>query len=365
MGGNDGGTLNDTVHLKNLLILCFCSIVVITDYPSIENLMLKQHNHLDRSAATVALFEGILPTAQISLLSTPMWKHHRRIIGPAMSSKYLSLTTPRANESIKMLIEYWRIKQKSSGGKAWHATVDLEGATMDTICGMAFGATWGILESFMEQIGRLQPQVGKLGEAVYPVTRPDLAISTLYLFDKLPTETVFPKLYHLYMSSTPKWRKCYRQVSTYLDKKLSDARVKAKAIGVEAAVEQADNTLDMMVAREMKGEDWMPDQEMKDEVYQYLLAGTETSSTTLSWWLKYMTNHPKVQVKLRKHLFERLPSLELDEGLHLTYQDLTAENVPYLEAVVHETLRLSRTASGFARGGECCSAGKYSTNTCP
>lgn len=30
----------------------------------------------------------------------------------------------------------------------------------------------------------------------------------------------------------------------------------------------ADNTLDMMVAREFRAEDWMPDNEMIDEVLQ-------------------------------------------------------------------------------------------------
>jgi cytochrome P450 len=35
-----------------------------------------------------------------------------------------------------------------------------------------------------------------------------------------------------------------------------------------------------------------------------------------------------------------------------TFEDLNAVNLPYLEAVVHETLRLSRTAGGYARESE-------------
>ena len=35
-------------------------------------------------------------------------------------------------------------------------------------------------------------------------------------------------------------------------------------MGADAAVETATNTLDLMVARELKGEDWMSDEEMRD-----------------------------------------------------------------------------------------------------
>jgi cytochrome P450 len=35
-----------------------------------------------------------------------------------------------------------------------------------------------------------------------------------------------------------------------------------------------------------------------------------------------------------------------------TLEDLTPGKLPYLEAVVQETLRLSRTAGGYSRDGE-------------
>jgi cytochrome P450 len=322
---------------------------VITDYASIEYLLTKQNHLLDRSANIRTLFGGILPTAQISLSTNDMWKHHRRIIGPAMTSKYLSLTTPRANESIKTLIDYWKIKQASCGGRTFKADVDLESATMDAICSMAFGSNWGILKSFKSQVeNQSVVETGELGEALYPVTKPDMLVSTLYLFDNLPLQSPFPLISRFITSRTSKWRYHYKQLSDYLDDKLKEARAKAKDLGMETAMELADNTLDLMVAREMKGEDWMPDQEMKDEVYQYLLAGTETSGTTLSWWIKYMTNHPEIQIKLRKHILEKVPELSDRQP---TFEDLNAVTTPYLEAVVHEALRLSRTASGYGRDG--------------
>ena len=50
--------------------------------------------------------------------------------------------------------------------------------------------------------------------------------------------------------------------------KLAASRIKAKQLGAGVAAELADNTLDLMVARELRGEDVMPDDEMKDEIFQ-------------------------------------------------------------------------------------------------
>ena len=83
-------------------------------------------------------------------------------------------------------------------------------------------------------------------------------------------------------------------------------------------------------------------------MFLYLVAGTETSAVALSWYAKYMTNHPDVQRKLRSHLLERIPEVH---DRDLTIADIDPGVVPYLEAVVQESLRLARVGSGFAREG--------------
>ena len=103
-------------------------MVIVADYQTTEDILTKQHGSFDRDRRTIDIFRGLIPNAQISLPTNDMWKHHRRIIGPAMTSKYLSLTTPRANESIKELIELWRLKGKH--GNVWSAQSDMLNLTM-------------------------------------------------------------------------------------------------------------------------------------------------------------------------------------------------------------------------------------------
>jgi cytochrome P450 len=62
-----------------------------------------------------------------------------------------------------------------------------------------------------------------------------------------------------------------------------------------------------------------------------------------------MTTQPDIQRKLRNSILESIPELQ---DRPPTYEDLTPTNLPYLEAVVQETLRVSRTAGGVSRTGQ-------------
>ncbi|XP_008275705.1 cytochrome P450 2J2-like [Stegastes partitus] len=62
-------------------------------------------------------------------------------------------------------------------------------------------------------------------------------------------------------------------------------------------------------------------------------AGTETAATTLRWALVYMMNYPEIQEKVQA---------EIDRVIGQSRQPTMADrpNMPYAEAVIHETQRL-------------------------
>lgn len=66
----------------------------------------------------------------------------------------------------------------------------------------------------------------------------------------------------------PSYRAHARTLESFLDQKIVQSRAWARQLGGDAASEVADNTLDMMVARELKGDDMLSEREMKDEVFQ-------------------------------------------------------------------------------------------------
>ncbi|KAI0853838.1 cytochrome P450 [Daldinia vernicosa] len=83
---------------------------------------------------------------------------------------------------------------------------------------------------------------------------------------------------------------------------------------------------------------------MKDELLLFIYAGHDTTSVTLQWFVKFMTNNQEAQMKLRKALRTAFPGDSLP-----SITDLLAKNVPYLDAVIEESLRCGATATRIMR----------------
>jgi cytochrome P450 len=111
-------------------VLCGPSFLLLTDLQAIETIFVKQHNVWDRANETIRKFRTILPFGQLSLPTDAMWKHHRRIMGPAMTSKYLSQMTPLANDVAKELVDMFKAKAQVAGDRGFRPEADIEGATM-------------------------------------------------------------------------------------------------------------------------------------------------------------------------------------------------------------------------------------------
>jgi cytochrome P450 len=85
----------------------------------------------------------------------------------------------------------------------------------------------------------------------------------------------------------------------------------------------------LLAARDEDGQP-MSDGELRDEMVTLLLAGHETTATTLAWVLQYVLAHPAVHARLRDELatyggHDRVPA---------------SSDLPYLDAAIKETQRL-------------------------
>ncbi|KAG1904515.1 cytochrome P450 [Suillus fuscotomentosus] len=84
----------------------------------------------------------------------------------------------------------------------------------------------------------------------------------------------------------------------------------------------------------------MSEEEVMAQMKVLLLAGYETTSISLTWALIELSRHPDIQTRLREEL--------LAFGPDPTYDQLKA-NLPYLDAIVHEILRLHPPVPEFVR----------------
>lgn len=103
---------------------------MLSDLSTIEHILLKQTKNIDRANITINVFKWMTPTGQIALPTNDMWKHHRRIVGPAMTSKYLSLSTPLATRCTDKFVKYIATKAQFTQGRPFEIEEDFRAVTM-------------------------------------------------------------------------------------------------------------------------------------------------------------------------------------------------------------------------------------------
>ncbi|KAG6856749.1 hypothetical protein H0H87_001093 [Tephrocybe sp. NHM501043] len=79
------------------------------------------------------------------------------------------------------------------------------------------------------------------------------------------------------------------------------------------------------------------EEEMVGLMRVVILAGHETTANTLSWMLMELARHPEVQTKLRAEI--RAMQRTLQSRRETTYTNADLDSMPYLNAVMKETLR--------------------------
>ncbi len=100
----------------------------------------------------------------------------------------------------------------------------------------------------------------------------------------------------------------------------------------EASMETGDLLSMLLAARDEETGEGMNDQQVRDEVMTLLLAGHETTSSTLTWIWYFLSQHPEVEQRLLEEVDRVLG------GQPPTVDRL--EDLPYTRRVIQETMRL-------------------------
>lgn len=81
---------------------------------------------------------------------------------------------------------------------------------------------------------------------------------------------------------------------------------------------------------------------MNVQLYGYVIAGHDSSATSLTWILKYVANNQHAQDVLRRHL-QSVCGLACRKGRQPTAAEIVRANLPYLDAFIQESLRFAPT----------------------
>ncbi|KAF6792636.1 cytochrome p450 monooxygenase [Colletotrichum sojae] len=334
--------------------------VFINDFRESQDILMRR-KEFDRSDYTIALLSGTSPQFHINLKTGPEWKAHRRLLQDLMTPKFLhGVAAPNIYKSATRLLDLWKTKARIAGGKPFKADDDVFYTALDAVFDFGFGDA-------VEQRA-LIPQVKSLecGDEEELRRRHVNAEGTGIDFPVVPiypsfqafldsVESIgpvavsgFPALAWRLIGLKPSVRRYRALITSFLKDQVMKAVDRYKSEGGSDTDDYVLSAIDLMVQREgtfAKKEGREPvfwSSTMRDEAIGFIIAGHDTTSTTLCWGIKYLADNPEIQTKLREILRNVHPSA-VSEGRSPTHAEIVQASIPYLDAAVEEILRLGHT----------------------
>ena len=269
-----------------------------------------------------------------------------------MSPAFLSNSAgPQMHKNALALIRLWREKARLARGHPFTAIEGVKAAAMDIIWGATFGSQMNVSDAqttLLSGLDRIDQPVDTESEIVFPrASEPESfkAIMTICDSVAIPIKSLFPRFEHKWsMRLIPRFRKAVAHKDQLIKEGLQSAWEKfSVAADDDDAVKCA---LDLIVQREAqmaKKESRSPEwdtADIRDELLGFLVAGHDTSSTSLLWAFKRMSDYQHVQDKLRATLRDAYPRA-VAAGELPTAKEISTTRVPYLDAVIEEIHRVS------------------------
>ncbi|KAK2730270.1 cytochrome p450 monooxygenase [Colletotrichum kahawae] len=335
-------------------------IVLLSDFREAQDMCMRR-KEFDRSKILRDLFKGPAPNHQITMVTGDEWKANRRLLQDLMSPPFLqNVAAPAIYANVVNLISLWTEKTRIAEGRPFDIYQDIFYTALDAVTAFSFGeqfqhnATKPVADLIRDlseaQVARLRDGVSMDDAVKFPTVEPDEVIRSI-LDVSINIERLhgspWPVLKWSIIEKLPPLNKTMRVKNDFIVRELNKATARQNASGGDDTWVRS--AVDLMVQRERK----IAEEEkkisnhlapnMKDELFGVLTGGHDTTSTTMLWALKYLTDYPQIQTKLRNAMEEGF-SAAYAEKRNLRIEEIMQINVPYLYATMEEVLRCAGTA---------------------
>ncbi|KAK3315597.1 cytochrome P450 [Apodospora peruviana] len=337
--------------------------VVVTDPFESQDILLRRTKEFDRASFFSDVLSGIIPMQHTQYRSDhAVFKDHRNLINHLMAPTFLNqISGPEVYNSVCTLVKLWQVKCDKAQGRPFEAHHDITYSALDGI----FAALFQVGESDSITLQRLNTT------SVYnpdlpndidtPVSFPDGKIPQIFEAMLTLTNSVmvtqlfpFPHLASLVHKRFPSMRRAIATKETFVRNKIDEAVHRIEQLNDRNPRTAIHSVL--LREKELAAKKSRPpayhQRGIYDEFVGLVMAGHDTSATTIAWGVKFLAFNPAPQTRLREELHAAIPAA-VTEKRAPTYTELTQSHIPYLDAVVEEVLRLSNSIDFVVRVSLC------------
>ncbi|PIA38367.1 hypothetical protein AQUCO_02800215v1, partial [Aquilegia coerulea] len=115
--------------------------------------------------------------------------------------------------------------------------------------------------------------------------------------------------------------------------KLSDEHRERKNVTINQVGQEKKTMIDVLLLQQVADPGYYTDEIIKGIIATLLTAGTDTSSLTMEWAMSLLLNHPESMKKAKDEI-------DLHVGQERFLEESDLPNLPYLNNIINETLRL-------------------------
>ncbi|KAF2719412.1 cytochrome P450 [Polychaeton citri CBS 116435] len=335
--------------------------VVICDAQESVDIMARRVREFDRSDFFGDLFTAHIPHNQVGMKTTDEWRAHRRLMADTMAPDFLNnVAAEQLYIGTHDILELWTEKMRLAAGRPFDAEQDIYQGLLDAIWATAFGQTIGTTRAQIDLLSNVNKVEGSEdidSAAIFPKAKNPAAFDALITLthsSEIPMNSPLPRLHYRFaLKFYPKLSKAFKLKDALIAEN-TEAAAKRLTQQEKPSDDHIKCAVDLMVHRESK----MAEKEgrapqyhspsISDELYGFVIAGHETSSTTICWGLKYLTTNTEAQRKLRAALRKAFPRAA-DAGIEPSAKELAKAHIPYLDAFIEETLRMGCTTPANSR----------------
>lgn len=290
-------------------------LLVVTDAELIGQLLRERPDTLRRPSRMQAIMREMGIHDGVFMAEGDAWARQRRMVMASFAPHQVRAYFPSLLGVAHRLRERWQAaaRRQANGEPGIDLQADLMRFTVDAIAGLAFGSPVDTLRSDDDVIQR---HLDKIFPAIWR-----------------RAHAIFPYWQHLRLPADRALDHSVREVNAAIHRFIDEARQRLREPSRRAA---PPNLLEAMLVAADEPGSGMTDDDVAGNVFTMLLAGEDTTATSLSWMLDLLWRNPGALQRAREEVDKVLGPL--GEMAAWTAEDLG--RLDWLEACIHESMRL-------------------------